>query len=303
MNYNDNIISIIDGLDFPDDLNKNKEIIKYRFLEEVKYYENKRKKTGKYYNVFRFIVTTGSILLPAILSIGQMDPEKLPKHFDRITYWSSWSISLLVTICNGFLQLFSLDKNYFSYSLVVEQLKTEGWQYFGLSGKYEDYEKHDKKSYKEFCKAVENIKRKQIEFEFQGKGNDTKKKNKGDNTDDTINYKKYDKKYDKKDDKKDNKESALLDFDFEKKMKKMMMDSNNSEIFKSMSNSINKLSSVDNLVDNLKDKVIDDTTDAVTNSITSVVTNVVSDTIEDKLNSSTEKISTETIPNKDIESN
>ena len=65
----------------------------------------KRDNTKKYYNVFRFIVTTGSILLPAILSIGQTDPNKLP-NFDQVTYWSSWSISLLVTISNGFLQLF-----------------------------------------------------------------------------------------------------------------------------------------------------------------------------------------------------
>ena len=85
--------------------------------------------------------------------------------------------TLLVTISNGFLQLFSLDKNFFNYSLVVEQLKTEGWQYFGLSGKYEDHDTHDKESYKEFCKAVENIKRKQVEQEFaNGKGDGKKKK-------------------------------------------------------------------------------------------------------------------------------
>ena len=136
----------------------------------------KRNNTRKYYNIFRFVVTTGSILLPAILSIGQMDPNKLPKNFDQITYWSSWSISLLVTISNGFLQLFSLDKNYFTYSLTVEQLKTEGWQYFGLSGKYEDYKNHDLESYKNFCKNIETIKRKQIENEFNGKA-DSKKKN------------------------------------------------------------------------------------------------------------------------------
>ena len=82
--------------------------------------EKKRDSTKRYYNIFRFIVTVGSILLPAILSLGQMDPTKMPKHFDLITYWSSWSISLMVTISNGFLQLFSLDKNYFNYSLVVE---------------------------------------------------------------------------------------------------------------------------------------------------------------------------------------
>ena len=178
MNYTDKVTSIIDKLNLPPDMKGNKDIIKSRFVEEVKFYEKKRDNTRKYYNVFRFIVTTGSILLPALLSVGQMDPEKLPRNFDQISYWSTWSISLMVTISNGFLQLFSLDKNYFNYSLVVEQLKTEGWQYFGLSGKYEDHLTHDRESYKDFCKAVENIKRKQIETEFQGKGNNAKKKEK-----------------------------------------------------------------------------------------------------------------------------
>ena len=165
---------VIDTLELPKGTNK--ELLKLRFLDEVEFYEKKRDNTRRYYNVFRFIVTTGSILLPALLSIGQMDPNKLPKNFDQISYWSTWSISLLVTISNGFLQLFSLDKNYFNYSLTVEQLKTEGWQFFGLSGKYEEHEEHNKKSYKDFCKAIETIKRKQIEQEFSGKADSKKKK-------------------------------------------------------------------------------------------------------------------------------
>ena len=120
-------------------------------------------------------MTTGSILLPAILSLGQMDPAKLPKHFDQITYWSSWTISLMVTASNGFLQLFSLDKNYFEYALTTEQLKTEGWQFFQLSGKYEDDETH-KEAYKAFSKSIENIKRKQVEKEYSGKGDVNKNK-------------------------------------------------------------------------------------------------------------------------------
>ena len=71
----------------------------------------KIKPSKKYYDGFRFIVTTGSILLPAILSMGQMNPNKLPKNFDMISYWASWTISLMVTASNGFLQLFSLDKS------------------------------------------------------------------------------------------------------------------------------------------------------------------------------------------------
>tara|TARA_B100000214_G_scaffold199643_1_gene144552 strand:+ start:139 stop:924 length:786 start_codon:yes stop_codon:yes gene_type:complete len=174
MPFSENVSGIIDDIELQRPYDK--AIIKHRFLDEITYYEKKRDETKKFYNVFRFIVTTGSILLPAVLSMGQMDPAKLPRNFDMISYWCSWTISLLVTGSNGFLQLFSLDKNYFSYSMVVEQLKTEGWQFFGLSGKYDDYPDHQS-AYKAFSKSVESIKRKQIDQEFSnGKGENKKKK-------------------------------------------------------------------------------------------------------------------------------
>ena len=277
MNYTDKVSNIIDGLKLPEGMEGNKEIIKSRFLEEVVYYEKKRDSTKKYYNVFRFIVTTGSILLPAILSIGQMDPNKLPKNFDQVTYWSSWSISLLVTISNGFLQLFSLDKNYFNYSIVVEQLKTEGWQYFGLSGKYEDHEFHDKESYKEFCKAVENIKRKKVENEFQGKGNNTKKKEKKDG----------------------DKKSPLLDFDFEGQMKSFMEKSQNNEMFKPLVQTVNSVSSVDNLVNNMKDQVVNN----VTNEIKTNISEKIDETINNVPENTVKNIKQDIVPKRDIESN
>ena len=173
LTYKDRVLNIIKSLDL--DSQHKKIIIKNRFLYEVMQYEKKRESTRKYYNSFRFIVTTGSILLPAILSVGQMDPAKLPKNFENISYWITWSISLMVTGCNGFLQLFSLDKNYFTYAIVTEQLKTEGWQFFQLAGKYEDFENHNE-AYRPFCKSIEGIKRKQVEQEFPGKGTGSKKK-------------------------------------------------------------------------------------------------------------------------------
>ena len=267
MNYTDKVSNIIDGLKLPEGMEGNKEIIKSRFLEEVVYYEKKRDSTKKYYNVFRFIVTTGSILLPALLSIGQMDPNKLPRNFDQISYWSTWSISLLVTISNGFLQLFSLDKNFFSYSLVVEQLKTEGWQYFGLSGKYEEYDNHSKEAYKEFCKAVENIKRKQIEQEFQGKGNKTKKKD--------INNK-----------------SPLMDFDFDGQMKSFMEKSKNNEMFKPLVNTVNNVSNLDNLKNNVVNNLKETVTENITDNLQSVLTNVennISSNVSDIENNITDK--------------
>ena len=171
--YANQVNEIINTLEL--DSETDRSILKSRFLSEVVKYEDRKLHTKKYYDRFRFIVTVGSIILPAILSLGQMDPTKLPKNFDQITYWSSWTISLMVTASNGFLQLFSLDKNYFEYAITTEQLKTEGWQYFQLSGKYEDDESHQA-AYKDFSKSIENIKRKQVEKEFSGKGDVNKKK-------------------------------------------------------------------------------------------------------------------------------
>ena len=173
LSYKDQVLDIINNLKLKSKTDNS--ILKSRFLAEVLTYEQRKNHTKKYYNIFRFIVTTGSILLPAVLSLGQMDPAKLPKNFDNISYWCSWTISLAVTASNGFLQLFSLDKNYFEYAITTEQLKTEGWQYFQLSGKYEDYEDHEE-GYRPFCKSIENIKRKQVEKEYSGKGEVKKKK-------------------------------------------------------------------------------------------------------------------------------
>jgi len=173
LSYKDQVLDIITNLKLKTKTDNS--ILKSRFLAEVLTYEQRKNHTKKYYNIFRFIVTTGSILLPAVLSLGQMDPAKLPKNFDNISYWCSWMLSLSVTASNGFLQLFSLDKNYFEYAITTEQLKTEGWQYFQLSGKYEDYEDHEE-GYRPFCKSIENIKRKQVEKEYSGKGEVKKKK-------------------------------------------------------------------------------------------------------------------------------
>ena len=174
LGYYDRVNKIIDSLKLKENPTDN-QIIKNRFLYEVIQYENKRDSTKRYYNGLRFVMTIGSILLPAILSIGQMDPTKLPKNFEAITYWTSWSLSLTITACNGFLQLFSLDKNFIAYSLVTEQLKTEGWQYFQLSGKYSNAQSHEQ-AFKQFCKSIEGIKRKQVEQEYNGKGEDKKNK-------------------------------------------------------------------------------------------------------------------------------
>ena len=51
--YSERVNEIIDNLNLPEDLEENKGILKARFLDEVNYYENKRDKTKKFYNVLK----------------------------------------------------------------------------------------------------------------------------------------------------------------------------------------------------------------------------------------------------------
>lgn len=276
--YANQVNKIIDSLKLDSETDRG--ILKSRFLSEVVQYEQRKLKTKKYYDIFRFIVTTGSILLPAILSLGQMDPAKLPKNFDQWTYWASWTISLMVTASNGFLQLFSLDKNYFEYALTTEQLKTEGWQYFQLSGKYEDDESHQD-AYKSFSKSIENIKRKQVEKEYSGKGD--------------VNKNKKEKKFDFQ---------AELMKNLPDEFKNQIKDKPKSDIESGLSHVDNKISEMDSLMNNklgqldklmgiLSEKkelsnIIEGSSellkDKVKEGITEVASEVISDTIDKVVN-------------------
>lgn len=104
-------------------------ILKNRFL----YLINKYKSYSIYYIIFydvgRCIVTIGSISIPALLSTEY--------YIERnISFWVVWSISLLVSLVNGYITLFKLDKKYYSNIATIEKLVCEFWQYMALCGKY-----------------------------------------------------------------------------------------------------------------------------------------------------------------------
>ena len=194
---------IIDTLDLND---TQRFIIKKRFVHEVVNYDTKASRTKRTYNGFRFLVTTGSLLIPALLSIQQIGGTS--QVFKDNIYWTTWSLSLAVTTCNGFIQLFSLDKNYFTFSIITEKLKTEGWQFLQLSGKYDKFKSH-KKAYKTFCNNIETLKIKQVMTEFSsGKASTNKDKgkvkNETDSEDEDENNKNLNKNLNKNNDNKNN---------------------------------------------------------------------------------------------------
>ena len=167
-NFERKVTSIIHDLDLDD---FQKKILFKRYIRQVAIYEKRTREFGITYNTFRTVVTVGSILLPAFLSI-QNDED-----YSTNIYWTTWGISIVITLCNGCIQLYSLDKNYITFSYIVEKLKTEGWKYFQCSGHYKH--KTHKENFVNFCEMIEKLKMKQVskEIEFISKqgGSDSKK--------------------------------------------------------------------------------------------------------------------------------
>jgi hypothetical protein len=156
-----------------------KTVLQQRYLEVLRDFHIRARRLEIMFYLTRLIVTIGSILVPAFLSIqGTTAQTQL--------YWATWLISLSVTISNGVMSLFKLDKKYFFINTTLEMLHSEGWQYVALSGRYAGKDTlvpatHETQ-FLMFSHMAEKIKMRQVEEEYwkftdtSGVGNATNQK-------------------------------------------------------------------------------------------------------------------------------
>jgi hypothetical protein len=150
-----------------------KTILIQRYIPLLNEYENRSIYFATVFHTSRFIITVGSLIVPALLSIQYSTPDQSSgaSDFSYQIYWVTWVISLLVTISNGILTLFKIDKKYYLLHTNLEHLRSEGWQFLGLSGRYSGfYTPNQAPSHANqflfFCHTVEKIKMKQVEEEY-----------------------------------------------------------------------------------------------------------------------------------------
>ena len=138
-----------------------KQVLNIRYVTLLKNYKQRCILYAILFHCARFIVTVGSITVPALLSLEQSG------HMN----WLTWAISLAVTICNGILTLFKIDKKYYMLHTTWNMLESEGWQYTTLAGKYSkprdgaEANSHINQ-FQHFCLAIEKIRMRQVEDEY-----------------------------------------------------------------------------------------------------------------------------------------
>jgi hypothetical protein len=122
------------------------------------------RKTACLFHTNRVIITIGSIIVPALLSIQY---NQNASQFSVIIYWCTWLLSLFVTVSNGFITLFKFDKKYFLFHATYEQLRSEGWQFIALTGYYhtKDQQTHEQQ-FNKFMHTVEKILMRQAQEEY-----------------------------------------------------------------------------------------------------------------------------------------
>ena len=179
--YREKFTPIIRNIDLEENRRK---IILTRFLEEAILYDKKARMAEFFYILFSLVITIGSVILPALLSIQNVnfsEDDEIDEIYRERVYWFSWCISLLISICNGLIQLLSLNKQYSSYIVVREKLVSEGWKYLELCDEYEDGTHKGK--FTKFCEEIENIKKTQTDREvvFLNNKNGSHSNNNGQN--------------------------------------------------------------------------------------------------------------------------
>lgn len=144
-----------------------KQILLARYNKLVLDLEQQTFRISICFHTSRTIITVGSLIVPALLSIQYTNSN----GSNLTIYWTTWVVSLLVTICNGLSTLLKLDKNYYHLHTVREQLISDGWQYAELTGKYSGFHTphraatHDNQ-FIYFSHSIEKIRMQQIQEEY-----------------------------------------------------------------------------------------------------------------------------------------
>ncbi|MGE0471501.1 MAG: DUF4231 domain-containing protein [Nitrospira sp.] len=120
--------TLIEALELPE---MNKQFLRARWLEQVIWMDEKAWNSVLRHNVLRLTTIIGGVIVPALVSwnVGNGVGADLIKTLTVI-------VSLVVALSAAVEEFFHYGERWRHYRRTVEALKSEGWQFFQLSGPY-----------------------------------------------------------------------------------------------------------------------------------------------------------------------
>ena len=110
-----------------------KRILEHRYIPMVQSYEKHYRSYCVVFKLFHCIVQTGSLIVPALLTI-----EQYYNQCDQTSaiFWATWGISLMVGLVANYLKLFKIDKKHYTLKNTYYNLLAEGWNFISLVDRY-----------------------------------------------------------------------------------------------------------------------------------------------------------------------
>lgn len=143
--------ALLTGLDLGD--TKKPEFIEARWLNYVEWWDSRARKAKWKYLGLRGAVVIGGALIPALVGLREM--KALEPHAWQFAI-ASIVVSLVVAICAGLDSLFGYGDIWREKRTAAEVIKSEGFSFFQLSGKYKDFKSHAD-AYQSFAANVEEL--------------------------------------------------------------------------------------------------------------------------------------------------
>lgn len=101
---------------------------------------------GVFYS-FTSIIMISTIITSILISIQGIPDVNQHPSADSI-WWITWSFSFAVSALSAINKAFHIDKNYFNNKSTHDSLTEEGWEFLGLTGRYEKYNDDEMGHYK-----------------------------------------------------------------------------------------------------------------------------------------------------------
>ncbi|MFM7406761.1 MAG: DUF4231 domain-containing protein [Cuspidothrix sp.] len=128
-----------------------------RWLDQVLWMEAQAGQARNKYYRARLLTIVGGIILPALVSLNINNS----KVRDTVV-WATFGLSQVVAISAAVEEFFHYGERWRHYRRTVESLKTQGWQFFQLSGAYVSFSSHEQ-AFSSFASQIEEIIQRDVE--------------------------------------------------------------------------------------------------------------------------------------------
>jgi hypothetical protein len=135
------------------------EFLRGRWLDQVRWAQGKSASAQRWYRRLRLITITGGVIIPALVGLNVTGTAS-----ERIR-WTVFGLGLVVALAASIEGFFDYSDRWPHYRRLAELLKSEGWQFFQLSGPYAGAAGHAD-AYPQFAARVEAIIQRDVEVFF-----------------------------------------------------------------------------------------------------------------------------------------